>query len=142
MAPDLPLALSFALAELGLGVRELPGAPTHERIAKYLTSVGQPADDEIPWCSAFVNWCVTQTGVNGTNKPNARSWLDWGLQLITPQLGCIAVFRRGSKAWQGHVGFVLDTSSSWVTLLGGNQEDRVKVSQYGVGDLLSYRRCP
>jgi uncharacterized protein (TIGR02594 family) len=139
MRPELPLSVLFALGELQRGVREITGAASNDRIAMYLATVGQPGNDEIAWCSAFVNWCVEQAGLGGTGKPNARSWLSWGKQVVTPIFGDIAVFRRGT-GWQGHVGFVLDVSTSLIMLLGGNQGDRVSVSQYGIAELLGYRR--
>jgi uncharacterized protein (TIGR02594 family) len=138
MISDIPIHLLVALGELQRGVAEIAGAPAHERIVAYHATVGIPGNDEIAWCSAFVNWCVEQAGLTGTGKANARSWLAWGKEIKTPQLGCVAVFRRGT-GWQGHVGFVLDTSPSFITLLGGNQGDRVSVTHYGVGDLLGYR---
>jgi uncharacterized protein (TIGR02594 family) len=138
--PALPKPLLFALGELQRGVREIAGAAADERISMYLATVGQGKSDEIPWCSAFVSWCVEQAGFASTGMANARSWLLWGKKVITPQLGDVAVFRRGT-GWQGHVGFVLDANHGLVTLLGGNQSDRVCVSHYGVADLLEYRRA-
>jgi uncharacterized protein (TIGR02594 family) len=134
------LHLLLALKELGLGVAEIPGAAANPRIALYLASVGQPGSDEIPWCSAFAHWCITEAGGIGTGKPNARSWLAWGKEIQVPQIGAIAVFKRGT-GWQGHVGFVLDVSPGRVCLLGGNQGDRVSVAMYGAAELLGYRRA-
>ena len=134
----VPLHLLLALKELSRGVAEIPGAPADARIALYLASVNQPGSDEIPWCSAFVNWSIVEAGGVGTGKPNARSWLAWGKETLLPQLGCIAVFRRGT-GWQGHVGFVLDAHGPIVTLLGGNQSDRVSVTHASAAELLGYR---
>jgi len=130
-----------ALEDLGRGVAEIAGSPAHPRIALALASVGQPGSDEIPWCSAWVNLCITEAGGVGTNKPNARSWLEWGRRILTPQLGLVAVFKRGT-GWQGHVGFVLDVSASQVMLLSGNTGNRVSVAPFSMGDLLGYRVGP
>ena len=45
-----------AFAELGED--EVAGTAFNPRIAEYLSTVNQPADDEIPWYAAFVNWCL------------------------------------------------------------------------------------
>ena len=62
--------------ELAVGVREMRSNP---RIEEYFatTTYGRHPNSE-PWRSAFVNFCVTQAGVKGTNSALALSWLDWG----------------------------------------------------------------
>ncbi len=135
----LPKVLLIALEELQRGVAELPGAPSHDRIKLYLASVGQPGNDEIPWCSAFVNWCVEVAGLVGTKNATARSWLKWGQEILTPQFGAIAIFKRGTQAWQGHVTFLLYANETWAYVVGGNQSDRVSVARYPIADLIGLR---
>ena len=70
------------IAEREQGVAEVPGAGDNPRVVDYLmsTTLGslENQNDETPWCSAFVNWCMEQAGIKGTNSAWARSWLDWG----------------------------------------------------------------
>ena len=129
--------LHLALDELG--VEEIPGTESNPRIDEYLKSVGQPSDDAIPWCAAFVNWCIEKSGYMGTGRPNARSFLHWGKELKNPELGCVTVFSRGASTWQGHVGFFLSKIGSSIYVLGGNQGNRVCVKAYPVSRLLGYR---
>lgn len=127
----------FALKESG--THEIAGRGCNAEIAKFLASVHQSANDETPWCSAFVNWCVTQAGLKGTGKPNARSWLDWGRPLLTPWPGAITVFRRGTSSWKGHVAFYVGQVGKTIKVLGGNQNNRVQISSYPSDRLLGYR---
>lgn len=60
------------------------------------------------WCSAFVNTCVTEAGFKGTNRGNARSWLQWGRSVRPPQLGDIVTlwrYHNRDTVSFGHVGF-------------------------------------
>jgi uncharacterized protein (TIGR02594 family) len=74
---DEPAWITIARAEMG--VQEYPGPEHNPRIIQYLRSTTNPAtSDETPWCSGFVNWCMKQAGIVGTNSAAARSWLKWG----------------------------------------------------------------
>ena len=133
----LPIWLNRALGELGQA--EIAGKDSNPKIGKYLASVELERNDDIPWCSAFVNWIIKKSGFKGTNKGLARSWQHWGEPLDEAILGCIAVLRRGTKPWQGHVGFVMDINPRQITLLGGNQGNRVGINAYPKSLVLDYR---
>ena len=109
----------------------------------YLSNGGQNLDPlTTAWCAAFVNSTLNQSGMQGTNKLNARSYLDWGQPVDTPQPGDVAVFSRGDpNGWQGHVGFYEGTNpDGTINVLGGNQSDSVSVASYSPDRLLGYRR--
>jgi len=95
--------------------------------------------DEIPWCSSFVNWCMKMADIEGTNSARAKSWENWGDSLSQPLTGCIAVLTRSSNPEKGHVGFFCDETENYIKLLGGNQKNRVKISNYRKDRLVSYR---
>jgi uncharacterized protein (TIGR02594 family) len=131
----------YAVAQSQLSTNELPGPPCNDRIAGYLASVGQSADDEIPWCSAFVNWCCQKAGIDGTGKANAKSWLTWGQEVYDPQPGDLVVFwRRDPASWQGHVAFFEKRDGDLVFCLGGNQHNAVCSAAYPLNRVLAYRR--
>jgi len=130
------------IAFLELGQAEMPGTESNSHITEYLKTVGQPGQDEIPWCSAFINWVLLQAGIQPTRKANARSFTSWGQELTKPELGCIAVFSRGQSAWQGHVAFFLDETEYGIVCLGGNQQNRVGIQVYPKTRLLTYRKVP
>ncbi len=94
--------------------------------------------DEIPWCSAFINWCVKQCGFKGTGSAAAKSWLEWGQIIPKNQVfkGCIVVTQRPGGH---HVGLYAGIDGKYVKLLGGNQSNQVKVSTYALSSVLGYR---
>ncbi|MDB4491775.1 TIGR02594 family protein, partial [bacterium] len=65
--------------------------------------------------------------------------LKWGSGLPQPSLGCIVVLRRGNSPTSGHVAFLTRATSRYVSLLVGNQGNRVKVSRYKWSNVLSLR---
>ena len=123
-----------------IGVKEYAGAADNPRIVEYLSSTTlgpeDRSNDETPWCSAFVNWCVVKAGYEATDSAWAKSWLAWGKELETPRRGCITVFSRNEG---GHVGFYIGESSSGIAVLGGNQSNAVKITSYAKTRLLGYR---
>jgi uncharacterized protein (TIGR02594 family) len=137
-SPDPPW-LQFAQAEVGAHVAEIPGPGANPRIIEYHHQTDLKAtSDEIPWCSAFVNWCIWMSKLRGTGSAIARSWLAWG-DPCEARRGAIAVFRRGKSTWAGHVGFLLEEGPTTLKVLGGNQHDAVCVGTFKKSDLLGYR---
>ncbi len=137
LEPEAPW-LTFAIGEIG--VEEFEGEKNNPRVLEYFKATEYRPHFEDNWCSAFVCFCLEKTGHKSTRKANARSYEWFGTRLIKPKRGCIAVFWRGSKeGWQGHVGFYMGQNETHVYVLGGNQNDSVKVSSYPKNQLLSYR---
>jgi uncharacterized protein (TIGR02594 family) len=128
-------AYQIARQELARDVREIPGKRDNPQIVTYHTStMGGPAHDEVAWCSSFVNWCVRESGLHGTDSKWARSWHEdrWGNDVTNaPQEGDIVVFRRkGAGQDGGHVGFLVADEGQNLRILGGNQGNRVSVGPY------------
>lgn len=130
----------LAIAQKETGQKEIVGVGDNPRVLEYhkATSLGATSDD-VAWCSSFVNWCFRQASYKGTGLANARSFLNWGVELEEPIVGCVAVFKRGTNPAQGHVAFYLDHDETHVTVLGGNQSNSVCVAKYKIDDLLGYR---
>ena len=129
----------LVVARKALGVAEVPGAKTSAVILQWLQRLrAWWADDETPWCGVFVAQCMDVTGftVPG-NWMRARAWLDWGIRLIRPAVGCVVVFeRRGG----GHVGFVVGQDAKGrLLVLGGNQGDRVSIVPFEQSRVLGFR---
>lgn len=137
ISENMTRILLTALAEFG--VHEIAGPKSNPTVDKYLGTVGMAADDDISWCSAFINWCCEQNKITGTKKANARSWLTWG-SAASGNPGDICVLWRGSiGGWQGHVGILVHKSDSHVLLLAGNQGDAVSISSFPIARVLGYR---
>jgi uncharacterized protein (TIGR02594 family) len=130
----------MAMQEMAIGIDEIPGPEDNPRIVGYHRSTTlAAADDETPWCSSFVNWCMEQAALQGTKSASARSWLRWGQELSMPRRGCVVVLSRGNNPQEGHVGFYFDDAGDRILVLGGNQSNRVNVSSYPKARVLSYR---
>jgi uncharacterized protein (TIGR02594 family) len=135
-AVDMPW---FSLAHSHVGVKEAPGAASNGQIVGFFTaSVGQAHGDEVAWCAAFVGAMMHETGYKGTGSLMARSYLQWGAQLVKPRKGCVVVFKRGA-APAGHVGFVDDFTATQIRCLGGNQSNAVTIAPFKRADVLGYR---
>lgn len=155
--------LVYAKQELKKGVKEDPSKTSHSKdVLKYFdTTSYDPDNDEEPWCSAFANWCVVSAGIETPNSARAVDW-NWswskGKDLGKPAYGALAVFwwhqteatckaKKCSKKnkWpkpgctKGHVGFVVGkTEKGKLVILGGNQDDSVKLSAFGKGCIIAY----
>ncbi len=135
----------YVVAKAEIGVTEKKGRPRNNlRILQYHQSTtlsGRAArEDETPWCSSFVNWCMDRVGIKGTRSAMARSWLKWGTSIQEPREGCIVVFSRpkgGPSA--GHVGFYVGRSAEKIRVLGGNQSNSVSITSYSKQRVLGYR---
>jgi uncharacterized protein (TIGR02594 family) len=134
--------IKIALTQIG--VKEIKGRQDNPAVLKYFDEIGfngSQLKDETAWCSAFANWVCKKAGLPYTGKLNARSWLKMGQQVYNPQLGDIVVFwRNDPNSWQGHVAFFVRETRNWVYVLGGNQNNQVKISAYPKNRLLQYRR--
>ena len=111
-------------------------------LSSFLSAGGVEIDpSQTAWCAAFVNATLTKTGLDGTGALNARSFLDWGTEITSPQLGDVVVLSRGDNPAQGHVGFFkgFDADGN-ILILGGNQGDSVNVQSFNKDRLLGYRR--
>jgi uncharacterized protein (TIGR02594 family) len=130
----------YVVAEAEIGTKEVKGGENPRILEYHATTTLKATEDEVPWCSSFVNWCMIQGGFAGTNSAAARSWLAWGEQIKQAEPGCVVVLKRGSSETAGHVGFFAGFSGpDRIRVLGGNQSDSVKFSSYPVSDVLSYR---
>ena len=65
------------IAKKEIGIHEC--ASDEKRILEYFTATSYKAQsDTVPWCSAFVNWCMKEAGITGSDSAAAKSWLTWG----------------------------------------------------------------
>ncbi len=128
-----------------LGISGIAGDQHNERILQYAreTGINWINDDETPWCSVFMNWVAHQAGYSRSNSAAARSWLNVGLPIESPEPGDIVVYWREARAsHKGHVGIYTGVSlnGSRIYTLGGNQSNSVSISAYPKERLLGFRR--
>jgi uncharacterized protein (TIGR02594 family) len=133
-----PEWLRVAEAEEAAGVAELPGRPSNPRIEEYFawTTLGEQPDSTA-WCGAFVSFCLGMAGEVGMGRGSARAanWLGWGRPLARPRPGCVVVLRPQAPGTSGHVGFWAGKRDGRITLLGGNQGNRVRRQDYAAAEL-------
>jgi uncharacterized protein (TIGR02594 family) len=144
--PDDPAWLQEAFSVLGLS--EIAGARHEKRIVEMYRAAGHPEikDDETAWCAAYVNWCLSQAGIDGTGSLMARSFVKYGRGLHrtdTIPRGAIAIWPRGAPP-SGHVNIVLHDDGAYVWCIGGNQSKAgtngaVTIGKYAKGQAVAYR---
>ncbi|MEE9409124.1 MAG: TIGR02594 family protein [Polaribacter sp.] len=135
--------LNVAINEIG--VKEIAGSRDSKRILEYAKESGFPwvNNDETPWCSIFINWVAKKAGLKRSGFASARSWLNVGESINSPEPGDIVVYYRNDiNSWEGHVGIFLGYSENAerIYTLGGNQENSVSISAYSAEKLLGFRR--
>lgn len=123
-----------------LGTREIKGVKHEPKILSWWKAIkrGGIQSDEVPWCAAFVGAMLESVGLRSSRYESARSYLDWGIPLDYPCVGCIVIFQRDSGG--GHVGFVVGKDALGnLMVLGGNQSDEVNVRSFPVNRVVGFR---
>lgn len=122
-----------------VGTREIPGVRHDSKILSWwkLIRRGGIKSDEVPWCAAFVGAMLESVGITSSRFESAKSYLNWGVALPQPIVGCIVVFSRSGG---GHVGFVCGKNSrGQLLVLGGNQNDAVSIAAFDMARAVGYR---
>lgn len=145
---------AFDIAQVFIGEKEIGGGMDNPMILAMLRTDNKwPENDEVPWCSAFVNYVCKLLRLPRSKSLLARSWLEVGMGVQLDDALCafdVVILQRGSgdqpgpenTTAPGHVGFFAGMSPDWelVEVLGGNQGDQVKISRYPADRILGIRR--
>lgn len=134
--------LEIALSQYG--VTEILGPESNPTIVQYSQDIGFGGviDDQLAWCSVFINWVAVKAGLRRSGALNARSWLTVGKKITDPEPGDVVIFWRSSPdSWKGHVGIFISYSEDkkFIYCLGGNQSNQVNIKPYRANRLLGYR---
>ncbi len=91
-----------------------------------------------PWCAYFVGAALFANGLKGSKSAAAKSYDAFGLSCKL-QYGAIVTLKH--KDGSRHVGFCYDPkpNSKTFSMLGGNQSNRVRVTDYDKGDIMQTR---
>jgi uncharacterized protein (TIGR02594 family) len=125
------------------GNEGIAGIKSNENVLKYFHEMGFTYidDDDTAWCAAFLNWILWKNNIKGTGKLNARSFLEIGTETFTPEIGDIVVLWRISRLGvYGHCGIFVKRVGNIIYILGGNQDNSVKIKGFSADQLLGYRR--
>lgn len=121
-----------------VGLREIAGAMHEPKVLQLWRDAKMPYvhDDEVAWCSAFVCAMLERSMVTSPRKPNARSFTDWGIDVLANGIeqipvGAILVWSRPPSDWQGHVNFALSRDEDGaIRCVGGNQSNSVSIAKF------------
>jgi uncharacterized protein (TIGR02594 family) len=144
----------FEIAQRFVGVKEVPGAGDDPQVLAMLRlDQAWPEGDEVPWCSAFVNYVCWLLRLPRSKSLRARSWLRVGRPIPIEQAMPgfdLVIFSRGQGEQPGpdvvdapgHVGFYAGATRDGdvIHVLGGNQDDAVCVRGYPADRVLGARR--
>lgn len=146
--PELPWV---AEARLWIGTAEIKGVKHNPKIVGIWPAIGITwFDSELtPWCAGALTLWLKRgrdralrlglpIALPTPAKPAAAlSYLEYGSRLAKPAYGAIAVKKRKGG---GHVGIVVGQyADGRLGILGGNQDDQVKVSPYRAEDFETFR---
>ncbi len=143
---------AFDIAQRFVGIEEVGGKVDNPQIMAMLKlDASWPDRDEVPWCSAFVNYVAWLLRLPRSKSLRARSWLEIGhrINIADARPGFdVVILQRGEGRQPGpevidapgHVGFFAGVDGDLIEVLGGNQSDTVKVSRYSKSRLLGIRR--
>ena len=138
-----PSEAMFRLATQYIGLQEIKGEENNPIIMQMFKDIGHSwvKDDEMSWCSTFINWIAFQVGCEMSGALDARSWLGVGKITYNPKHGDVVVFWRESiDSWKGHVGlFAGYDKFKNILVLGGNQNNEGNVSTYLSSRVLGFR---
>jgi len=144
---------AYDLALRFMGIQEIPGKKDNPQILSMLKLDGDwPEHDEVPWCSAFVNYIAWLLRLPRSKSLRARSWLTVGIPILSIKAEAkndVVILKRGGGDGSvgpevldapGHVGFFSGLEENKIWVLGGNQSDGVSVAPYHRERLLGIRR--
>lgn len=142
----------FETAMTLFGTKEVAGARDNPLILAMLqTDAAWPQHDEVPWCSAAMNFICKLWRLPRTKTLAARHWLKVGepIRLSEAQPGFdVVIFSRGEGEQPGpavldapgHVGWFAGVEGTNILVLGGNQGDEWCIAPYPLARLLGVRR--
>lgn len=126
-----------------VGIKEVPGIKSAPFIVKLWDRVPwlwnmHKDDSTLAWCGAFLAHCFRLCDITPPKEwYRAKSYLTFGLRIETPIVGCVGVIKN-KRGY--HVGFVVGKDYNGnILLLGGNQNDSVKVSAFRESAFVGYR---
>lgn len=134
----------YQLAERFTGIQEISGSMDNPQIMAMLKLDNVwPEHDEVPWCSAFMNYVCWLMRLPRSKSLAARSWLDIGRPISLEDAKAeydVVILNRPPNPESGHVGFFAGWEDDQIYLLGGNQGDTVKVSAFDSSRVIGVRR--
>ncbi|MGO7968629.1 hypothetical protein ACC720_35020 [Rhizobium ruizarguesonis] len=121
-------------------------------IRRYFAALNLNRDGSTAWCGAFVAWCLIESEtIKASQLPKvaerASNWSNFGRGVQMPidptdasLKGAIVVLSPQAAGASGHVGFLVPSASKdSVTLVGGNQGNKVDETNFKAEDIRAVR---
>ena len=138
---NAPVWLRVASSYIGAG--EWQGSEHNPVIVTMFERIFNPwfTDDETPWCAAFVGSVLEECGIASTRSARARSYDNYGVDLVEPCFGSIGVLTRGNPGnGKGHVIFVTGRDEFGnIVGIGGNQSNKVSEASFNIERFVGFR---
>lgn len=140
---------SIEIAKKYIGLQEVRDNKQLSALLKSQAIRGDIAIDpaKVAWCAGFVNFCEREAGNKGNGNLMARSFESYGQEIDwdDAQEGDIITFHFPNQPKEnGHVAFFVRwyDDNNTVTVLGGNQNNKVCYNNYNQDDITAIRRPP
>lgn len=147
----------YQIASTYVGTRELSNAKENNPLIlafiQCCDNIPPELSDEVPWCSAFVNFIMKNLRLPRTRALSAKSWMNIGVAVSSYNNAIvdsdIVIMNRGNNPALGHVGFYAGfhfdnkpegATGNSVMILGGNQNNQVCIESFPVSMIAGIRR--
>ncbi len=152
----------YDFAQRDVGVKEFAGGLDNPLIMAMLrltgddTWTGWPSHDEVPWCSAAMNFWCRYLRLPRSKNLQARSWLSVGKVIALEDakpMNDVVIMKRGGQDEPGpevmlpdgsyppgHVALFSRIEGNRIWVLGGNQSNTVSVASFPLERVIGVRR--
>lgn len=127
-----------------MGMTEIAGKDHNPAILGMARALGIDAiykSDEVAWCGLFAAYCLTRAGkfipLKGWDLLRALKFKAFGIPVSEAMLGDVLIFQREGG---GHVGFYIAESKNSYFVLGGNQSNKVSITEIDKNRCAGIRR--
>lgn len=143
---------AYELAQRFIGIAEVPGSASNPHVLAMLRlDETWPQGDDVPWCSAFINYICWLLRLPRSKSLRARSWLLIGTPISIDDAWAgfdVVILKRGKDPQPGpdvieapgHVGLFAGYEGDKIMLLAGNQSDQINLQRFAKTDVLGVRR--
>lgn len=140
----------FTLMQQLVGTKELSGNADNPLILAMLQCCDSSVShDEVPWCSAGLNFICKLANAPRSKSLAAKSWLKAGrpIDLSDAIPGWdVVILNRGNNPALGHVGLFAgidmhnEEANATLVILGCNQSNSISLQHFPIGSVAGVRR--
>lgn len=142
--PVLPKMVAAGVELMQQNTKEIPGAGSNPVIMALAKEAGVSdiyKSDETAWCAvaqtALALRAAKDVPFTGYDRLRAKSFLQFGAEVINPVLGDTLVFTRTGG---GHVGIYIAEDEKCYHVMGGNQSNEYNITRIEKKRLSGVRR--